>query len=112
MCKHSEKLSGIFHSWVDMPIGNEKAMLVALQEVGPLAAAVDARPISFQVCLLPASSLQCFRLHRMHKMRTIAIDDSVAWCVSQSVCQSIMRLCYAKTAERIEVLFAKETLGA
>jgi len=47
--QHNEKLSGIMQSWVDLPIGNETAMQLAVDMVGPLAAAVDARPISFQV---------------------------------------------------------------
>jgi len=50
MFKHNAKLSGIMQSWVDLPIGNETAMQQAVDMVGPLAAAVDARPISFQVC--------------------------------------------------------------
>jgi len=41
-------------------------------------------------------------------MRTIATDDRVAWCVSQSVCHAAA-LC--KTAKGIEVQFGVETLG-
>ena len=60
--KLHEKLSGIIKSWVDLPIGNETAMLLALKMVGPLAAAVDARPISFQV-----SMTICCQFHLVFK---------------------------------------------
>jgi len=43
----------------------------------------------------------------MHEMRTTAIGDHAAWCV----CQSVVCLHPAKTAERIDVLFAVETPG-
>ena len=52
-CQHDAKLSGIMQTWVDLPIGNETAMLLALRMVGPLAAAVDASPISFQAVSIP-----------------------------------------------------------
>jgi len=46
-------------------------------------------------------------------MQPIATDDSVAWCVSLSVCPSV---CHApvpcNTAKRIKALFGMETLGA
>jgi len=42
-----------------------------------------------------------------YSMRSIAISDPVAWCVSLSV----TRLCCAKTAARIEVPFVTEILG-
>jgi len=45
----------------------------------------------------------------MHQMRTIAIDVSG---ICKSVCLSVMRLCFAKTVERIEVLFGVQTPGA
>jgi len=43
-------------------------------------------------------------------MRTIAIDDPVAWA---SVCQSVSdtREGCANTAERIDVLFGMDTIG-
>jgi len=47
----------------------------------------------------------------MHEMRPVAIDDPVAWCVCLLVCQSITRLCPAKTAKRIEVQFVIEATG-
>jgi len=41
----------------------------------------------------------------MHdEMRPIATDDPVAWCVS------VTRLCCAKTAKRIKILFGVGTL--
>jgi len=43
-------------------------------------------------------------------MRTIAIDDPVAW-VSQSVSLSVTHVGCAKTAERIDVLFGLESPG-
>jgi len=43
----------------------------------------------------------------MHKMRTIAINDPVAWC--RLIFLSVTRLRRAGAAERIEVLFWVET---
>jgi len=45
-----------------------------------------------------------FRPHRMHMMQTIATDVPIMRCVRQSV----LRLCLAKTAERIWVRFGME----
>jgi len=45
--------------------------------------------------------------HRMHEMRTVTIDDPVAWCVSVSL--SVTRLHRAKTAGRIEVKLGVNT---
>jgi len=42
----------------------------------------------------------------------IATDDSLTWCVSQSVCLSVTRLYCANTTERIEVQFGVEALGS
>ena len=36
-------------SWVTLPVGNEAAMMLAVATIGPLAAAVDASALSFQV---------------------------------------------------------------
>jgi len=50
----------------------------------------------------------------MHEMRTIiyiAIDESVAWYVSQAVCQSLTWAGCEKTAEQIDVLFEVEIPG-
>jgi len=58
--KSEARLSGIIQSWVDLPIGNETAMLLALKLVGPLAAAVDATPISFQVHTPPIHTFASF----------------------------------------------------
>jgi len=44
----------------------------------------------------------------MHKMRAIATDDPVAWCICQLVGQPVTRL-FPKMAERIEVLFGIKT---
>jgi len=41
----------------------------------------------------------------------IAIDDPVAWCVSWSVCLSVVWLRCAKTAKWINVLFGVKTVG-
>jgi len=43
----------------------------------------------------------------MHSMWTIVSDVPIAWCV----CQSLVRLHHAKTAELIKVLFGVETTG-
>jgi len=45
------------------------------------------------------------RLHRMHKMLTIATDDLVAWCA----CKSVTRP--TKMTERIKVLFGVKIIG-
>jgi len=36
-------------TWITLPVGNEAAMMLAVANIGPLAAAVDASSVSFQV---------------------------------------------------------------
>jgi len=41
-------------------------------------------------------------------MRCGLLQSMIQWC---GVCQSVMHLCHAKTAERIDVLFGVERLS-
>ena len=40
---------GNLQTWITLPVGNEVAMMLAVAKIGPLSAAVDASPLSFQV---------------------------------------------------------------
>jgi len=57
----------------------------------------------------PGSITKDFRLHRIHKMQTIANDHRCS-CLSVSLSCSFIRLWCAITAEWIEVMFEVKTL--
>jgi len=68
----------------------------------------DSTPTSFMY-VAESHSCSCFRPHTiMRSMRTIAMDDLIAGCVSLS----FTRVRSAKTAEWIEVQFGAETPGS
>jgi len=68
--------------------------------------------LSRDVSTAAADSMQrrIFRLHRMHEIRTIVIDERGV-CPPVCLSRGSTRLRYAETAKRIKILFGVNILG-